>query len=927
MYRRVAGILILSMLAFILASCNLTSSPEEQIQQTDVPTETSTLATAVGIVRTPPSTPTTQATNLPQFTRVAPTAILPPTSIFSFASPTPSLASIVINSPTFGSVISGNVSVFGSAIHPNFLQYQLEYGPDPNFSNLWFPISGARLQPVFNNVLGVWASNTVPDGTYQIRLRVFLRDGSQLQTVVNAVRVQNAAPTPIPSATPSIARPIAAFTQDRSSGEAPLVVRFINQSAGQISGYQWNFGDGSTSTEMNPTHTFRAAGVYVVTLTAFGPGGQANVARSIVVNQGQPPQADFFRDPRSGTAPLRVQFQDNSTGNINAWLWNFGDGSTSTQRNPVHTFTQVGEYNVILEVRGPTGSTVRTRRVVVVEPNIPAPDASFSADPLSGNVPLVVNFRSTSTGQITSYQWDFGDGGTSIDPNPIYQFSRAGDYTVTLNISGPGGQDSAEQMIRVIQPPQAPDAAFRASVTEGNAPLSVQFTNDSTGTVLGYEWNFGDGSPVVGDANPSHTFQQAGTYTVRLTAFGENRTSDFAEVNISVSEPPAPPDASFLAQPEQGSAPLTVQFTNQSSGVGITNNWDFGDGTTSSTTETIFTHQFTANGVYTVRLTVNDELGRSDEFTRQITVTDALQAAFNASTAGLLAQFTDTSSGNITSWQWNFGDGATSAEQNPSHTYANGGTYTVTLSISDGVNGNSTQQQITVSLPTATPTETPTETPTATAPDQPTAEPTLTETPTETPTDQPTALPAAPQANFSVAITNQTVTFTDQSLGTVESWLWNFGDGQSSTDQNPQHTYGAPGEYDVTLTVANAGGSTQLTQRVSLAEPTPEIVPPTVDFSFTVDGLNVQFSSAVQGQADAYFWDFGDGIGTSSDPNPFYTYAADGTYNVTLTVSNPVATVPVSKQVPVAAPTPEVQLPAVDFSASVNGLNVQFSSA
>src|SRR5262249_31599353 len=148
---------------------------------------------------------------------------------------TPLPVSIVILSPVPGNIVAGNVQILGSAIHPQFLQYQVEYGPDPNPSNLWFPATSAVTTPILNGLLGIWNTTTVQDSKYQLRLRVYLRDGTLLTTVINNITVQNQVNTPIPSPTQSIPRPIAAFTQDKASGDVPLTVQFINQSTGTIS--------------------------------------------------------------------------------------------------------------------------------------------------------------------------------------------------------------------------------------------------------------------------------------------------------------------------------------------------------------------------------------------------------------------------------------------------------------------------------------------------------------------------------------------------------------------------------------------------------------------------------------------------------------------------------------------------------------------
>ncbi|MCU0476155.1 MAG: PKD domain-containing protein, partial [Anaerolineae bacterium] len=532
---------LLTVVTVVLTACNLTSSPQQPIELTALPTST----------LTPPAQVTTtagvQVTSLPFFTQVAPptsVAFIPPTAFQPIvATPTPSTISIVILSPIPGNVVAQNVQVLGSATHPNFLQYVVEYGPDPNPNNLWYPIAGARTTPVLNGVLGIWTTNTIPDGLYQLRLRVYLRDGSTPQTVVNNLRVQNTAPTPVPTNTASIPRPIAAFSADRTFGEPPLVVRFTDRSTGQITSYNWNFGDGSSSAERNPTHVFRQPGEYEVRLTVSGPGGQSNVSQvvDVVVN---PPSAAFDFTPPSGTAPLTVQFTDRSVGQVTSYQWDFGDGTRSTDRNPSHTYQAQGTYNVFLRVRGPGGANRARAIVTVVNPQIPAPVASFQPSEATGDAPFTLQFTNTSTGQITGYLWNFGDGNTSADASPIHQYQQPGIYNVNLTVTGPGGSSNARGVITVNRAQQAPDAAFTASIVSGDAPLNVQFTNQTTGDVTTFVWELGDGNST-NDRELTYTFTQPGTYIVRLTAYGQNNLSDFAEVTISVTKPLIPPQAAF----------------------------------------------------------------------------------------------------------------------------------------------------------------------------------------------------------------------------------------------------------------------------------------------------------------------------------------------------------------------------------------------
>jgi PKD repeat protein len=243
--------------------------------------------------------------------------------------------------------------------------------------------------------------------------------------------------------------PIASFTSDKTSGNAPLTVNFSSTSRGTITSYSWSFGDGGTSTNQNPSHTFSSSGSNIVTLTVTGPGGSDSGSNTITVIQAQiAPVSSFTSDKTSGNAPLTVDFTSNSTGTITAYSWNFGDGGTSTNQNPSHTFSSAGTYTVTLTVTGPGGSNSGSNTITVTLAPA-APVSSFTSDKTSGNAPLAVNFTSTSTGSITSYSWNFGDGGTSANQNPSHTFSSAGTYTVTLTVTGPGGSNASSKTITV----------------------------------------------------------------------------------------------------------------------------------------------------------------------------------------------------------------------------------------------------------------------------------------------------------------------------------------------------------------------------------------------------------------------------------------------------------------------------------------------
>ena len=420
--------------------------------------------------------------------------------------------------------------------------------------------------------------------------------------------------------------PVAGFSANPTSGTVPLNVNFTDTSTGSITSWSWNFGDGGTSTSQNPSHTYNAAGTYTVSLTVTGPGGSDTDTQTnlITVNQVPAPVAGFNASPTSGTVPLNVNFTDTSTGSITSWSWDFGDGGSSTAQNPSHTYNAAGTYTVSLTVTGPGGSDTATQTNLITVNNPPAPVASFSATPTSGDAPLNVAFTDTSTGSITSWSWTFGDGGTSTAQNPNHTYSTAGTYSVSLTVTGPGGSDTQTQtnLITVTDPPPGPPvAAFNATPTSGETPLNVSFTDASTGSITSWSWTFGDGGTSTAQ-NPSHTYTTAGTYTVSLTVTGPGGSDTETQTNlITVTDPVPPPVAGFTAAPTSGDAPHNVAFTDTSTGSITSWSWTFGDGGTSTAQNP--SHTYTAAGTYTVSLTVTGPGGSdTDTQTNLITVTD-----------------------------------------------------------------------------------------------------------------------------------------------------------------------------------------------------------------------------------------------------------------------------------------------------------------
>ena len=156
--------------------------------------------------------------------------------------------------------------------------------------------------------------------------------------------------------------PIAEFTQNMASGALPLAVSFTDASIGTLTFWLWDFGDGETSTEQNPIHTYDKRGTYTVTLTVTGPAGSDTVTKNDLITVSYAvPESDFTAIPTDGTVPLIVDFTNMSTGTITEWLWDFGDGHTSTEENPAHIYRIPGTFSVSLTVTNPDSSNTETK--------------------------------------------------------------------------------------------------------------------------------------------------------------------------------------------------------------------------------------------------------------------------------------------------------------------------------------------------------------------------------------------------------------------------------------------------------------------------------------------------------------------------------------------------------------------------------------
>ncbi|ACL16795.1 PKD domain-containing protein [Methanosphaerula palustris] len=318
-------------------------------------------------------------------------------------------------------------------------------------------------------------------------------------------------------------------------GQAPYSVRFMDQSTGSPTAWFWDFGDGSNSTEQNPTHVFTKNGVYNVALTATYDWGSNTCTqyRCIIVNS--VPVAAFTANATSGRTPFTVQFTDQSS-DANGYQWQFGDGTTSTEQNPIHTYTSPGTYTVMLTVSVPDYGSVFIQKpgyITVTEPS----SVDFAANVTAGLSPLAVHFNESVNGSVQYFFWQFGDGSTSSESNPVHVYETAGRYTVSLMTVGSNGTEvkTIEDYINVtspVTPTVTPTATATATATvtpTGALPVANFTVTSSDQDSLGIQvadtsenatsvrYDLGDGTTTA-YRTFRYTYWQAGTYTIDQTA-------------------------------------------------------------------------------------------------------------------------------------------------------------------------------------------------------------------------------------------------------------------------------------------------------------------------------------------------------------------------------------------------------------------------
>ena len=636
-------------------------------------------------------------------------------------------------------------------------------------------------------------------------------------------------------------------TPDTANCIAPYTVLFTNNSASATS-YSWNFGDGAISTATSPTHTYTSTGSYTVSLTATNAFGCSNTITKIAYIVIQEPAVSLTNMPDSGCAPLSIQpnILINAVDGVASYSWNFGDGFTTTASNPTHTYNTAGVYNLTLTITTNGGCTKTVTSIVKVGNK---PNVLFSAIPTTNCAFYPISFSNQATGNpLTYYYWQFGDGGISTLPNPIYQYQDTGYFNVTLIVGSNGCYDTLrKQNFIYIKPPIARFTPLGNCAT----PYTYNFTDASIGATT-YNYTFGDGSNST-LPSPSHTYTAPGVYTVTLTVTNDTCMHTISKIVRVIDEYPT-----FSAAVTTICRNNAVNFVSANyirSNINAMQ-WNFGDGTIIAG-DSLVSHIYTAAGIYTVQLITTDLNGCKDTATnlQYITVYGAT-AGFSSSPTGSCLNspitFTSTSTTDgthpITNYTFAYGDGVIQAYTAPPfvHQYSGTGTYTVSLLIVDayGCRDSITKvNEVAITKPTA---------------------------------------------NFNTPDTlycpNTLLSFVNTSIGSNPIYLWKFGDGAISTQISPQHAYATDGAYTVTLIVTDANGCID-----SLVKPQYILInSPQASFSVndsfsTCPPLFVQFTNTSNNYLTST-WHFGDGS-SSTIASPSHAYTTAGTFVATLTVN------------------------------------------
>lgn len=642
------------------------------------------------------------------------------------------------------------------------------------------------------------------------------------------------------------------FVADKTSSCSPLLVRFTDLSTGNITSWKWVLGNGNISTQKNPGAIYLTPGFKTITLIVSDGVTSDTITKTNYLEVFKNPEANFGVTSTTGCAPVELCFTDSTvigSAPIASWIWDFGDGHSSTAPQPCNTYEQGGQYSVTLIVRDQNGC--ENQKTVTNYIDIaPVLNVDFTSNIQSAcNPPLNVSFTNTtaSNGSLV-YAWNFGNGSSSFSANPVVNYTATGVYDVTLIARNSFGCRDTITKVGYIAIEDL-IAGFTSDLTSGCVGTPVQFTDTSSSNPNIWRWNFGDGTTDT-VKNPIHIYSSPGTYTVTLYAANSGSCGDSVVMNNYITINPSPQANFGGTNLISCNVPHNVQFTDSSQNA-ISWFWEFGDSTTSNLQNP--NHTYTSLDTFDVSLTVSNTFGCENTFIvpNMVTIAAPVAQLVADTTRGcspLTVRFTSdssTSTSPIVGWFWDFGDGQISTQQNPTHVYTQDSIFDVTLIIFNAEGCTDTLVRNGYVRAGSKPT-------------------------------------GDFMANDTSICLYAPVLFTDLSSNNANEWLWAFGDGGTSLDQNPPYNYADTGYFDIRLIVGMNGCKDTIIKPDYMY-----VSPPDARFSVVkncADPYSVTFQDNSLAP-DTWFWSFGDGA-TSAMQNPVHTFATRGTYSPTLTVED-----------------------------------------
>ena len=663
--------------------------------------------------------------------------------------------------------------------------------------------------------------------------------------------------------------PTADFTFSNQCDGTPI--NFTDNSTitspGTINGWNWDFGDGNTSTSQSPSNNYSSDGTYSVSLTVTDNNGCTNTStQNVTVYPNPVNDFEFLINGVSSTTGLtggclvdQVDFANNTTinspDNITTWAWDFGDGNTSNVQNPpAHTYATAGNYTISLTTTSNNGCTDNVTLPITI---YPSPVATFTVpDGCMDFAPVFTNTSSISSGSITTYEWDFGDGNMSSAQNPSHNYTSSGTYDVELVVISDQGCTDTTTVSTTRFPEPVADFTMTSECIVNPSTITNNSSVAAPDNITIWGWDFDDGNTSSVQNPGTHTFAVESTYNVQLAVETNNGCQDTLVVPVTVDPSPV---ASFTVPDDCFDVAAAFNNTSTiSSGSISTNQWDLGDGNTSSAQNP--SYNYASDGAYTIQLVVTSDQGCTDTATATTVRYPVPNPDFTVSDICVYDQITVTQTGTInapdtiSTWDWDFGDGSTGTGATTNHLYSVYGNYNITLTATSEHNCSTDITLPVVIYPQPVPSFT----------------------------------------SSTVCVNVPPTVFTDGSSipsGTIASYNWDFGDGSSGNGSSINHTYGTSGTFNAQLLLTSDFGCVDsVTNVVTVYEK------PTADFYATPTEIcspdSIQFtdasSSATVGIVN-WQWDFFGGLG-SGGPNPVVDYINNGStpdyYDVQLIATN-----------------------------------------